>query len=143
MALYAIHDESGKIKQANKIFAPTAAYEQQLRDLGQSFAVDPTAMLLSPDDWYVDVAGGALTERPTLPVVAVRTKIKAGGGDRGVLIGVPKAGKVTITTGGMVLFQDTPGATELEIPIPVPCVYRVAIALWPYRTYVAEIEAFA
>ncbi|MFC0243686.1 hypothetical protein [Rhodopseudomonas telluris] len=136
---YAIHDDAGRITQGSKVFAPDEGYEKQLRDLGHSFATDPQAMLLSPDDWYV--SAGLLRKRPSLSVLAVRTRIKAGGAETGLLVGVPQAARVTITTGGVIQYQGIPGATELAIPIPVPCVYRVAIELWPYKTYVAEIEA--
>ncbi len=146
MSFFAIHDGIGRITQGSKIFAPDARYEQQLRDLGHSFVIDEKATLRSPEAWYVDRPDSAdrtLAKRRDLSVIAMRNRIKAGGSDKAVLIGIPRNACVTITTGGLVVYEGKPGATELEIAIPVPCIYRIAVDLWPFKTHVTEIEAVA
>lgn len=143
---HAIYNDAGRIVQANKVFAPTDAYHELLRQSGQRFVTDATATLLPPDEWYVAGAmtsAPALCERPRLSVLTPRRSIKAGGGERAVLIGVPKAALVTMTMGGDQIYQGTPGESELEFACPIPGIYRVAIDLWPARLFVCEIEAVA
>ncbi|ACF01840.1 hypothetical protein Rpal_3338 [Rhodopseudomonas palustris TIE-1] len=143
---HAIYDDSGRIVQANKVFAPTEEYQEQLRHSGQRFVTDAKASLLPPDDWYVagaTTSAPALRKRPNLSVLTQRRAIKAGGAERALLVGVPKAALVTMTMGGDQIYQGTPGEAELEFACPIPGIYRVAIDLWPARLFVCEIEAVA
>lgn len=139
--LYVIPDESGRITQANKIFEPTPAYEDQLRDAGHRFVTDAKMMIVSPDEFWVHK--DKLRKRPGLSVLAPRRRIKAGGAERAVLHGVPKAALVTLTMDGVQLYQGTPGEALCEFALPVPGLYRFAVELWPAQLFVAEIEAVA
>ncbi|NEV75647.1 hypothetical protein DYI24_01125 [Rhodopseudomonas sp. BR0C11] len=139
--LYVVHNEQGRITQANKIFAPAPGYEGQLRDLGYSFVQDEKRMIVPGEEFWVHK--DKLRKRPDLSVLAPRRRIKAGGAERAVLHGVPKAALVTLTMDGVQLYQGTPGETLCEFALPVPGLYRFAVDLWPARLFVVEIEAVA
>lgn len=139
--LYVVHDSQGRITQANKIFAPAPGYEGQLRDLGYSFVTDQKRMIVPSEEFWVYKE--KLRKRPSLSVLAPRRRIKAGGAERAVLHGVPKAAVVTLTMEGVLLYQGTPGEALCEFALPVPGLYRFAVDLWPARLFVADIEAEA
>ncbi|WBU27599.1 hypothetical protein OOZ54_12930 [Rhodopseudomonas palustris] len=139
--LYVIPDDAGRITQANKIFEPTPEYEGQLRDAGHRFVTDPTKMIVSPDEFWVHKE--KLRKRPDLSVLAPRRTIKAGGAERAVLHGVPKAALVTLTMDGVMLYQGTPGEAVCEFALPLPGLYRFTIDLWPARLFVVEFGAVA
>jgi hypothetical protein len=141
MTLFAVHDESGRLQQANKVY-DIEGYNRLLDDRGLKYVTAQTEAIPKPDAWWVDVSAKALLERPVLSALIDRRTIKAGGVDSAVIVGIPKAAAVTILAAGSVLHNFKPiGATEVEISIPVPCIYTVVIDLWPYRTWTTTIEA--
>ncbi|MDD1534551.1 MULTISPECIES: hypothetical protein [unclassified Bradyrhizobium] len=141
MTLFAVFEPSGQLTQANKVYDPEG-YDKLLDEHGYTYIAAETNTLPSFSEWYVDVKAKELTARPVMPIAVTKTVIKAGGVDSAVISGIPKQAKAVIGAAGAVLHNVDPlDATELEIAIPVPCVYRVTISLWPYRDHVIAIEA--
>jgi hypothetical protein len=139
--LFAIHDESGRINQANKVYEPEG-YDKLLDDLGHKYVSAQSTGLLPPEHWFVDVSAKELIERPIMNVQVSKTQIKAGDKDSALLTGIPKQSKVFIYAAGTELYKMDPfDAEELELSIPVPCTYTVVIDLWPYKTFRTVIEA--
>lgn len=145
MTLYAIYKPDGSIHQSNKVYDPKGLqYDNQLHEMGYEFVKAESPGLLPPDQWFVDVATKELTARPIMTAVEVnKTTILYGDRDSCLITGIPKQARVTITTrdGTEVYPSFVLDAEQLEISIPVPCVYRVFLDLWPYRTFTVDIEA--
>jgi len=142
MTVFAIYEPTGQITQANKVYDPDG-YDKLLDDQGHSYLALQSNTLPSFEHWYVDVGANELAERPLMPVEVSKSAIKAGADDTALITGIPKNAKVTIFAAGAVLHTlDPVDAIELEIAIPVPCVYSVRIELWPYRECKLNIEAF-
>jgi hypothetical protein len=77
-----------------------------------------------------------------MPIEVNKTAIKAGGIDSALITGIPNNAKVVVAAVNAVLHTIDPlDATELEIAIPVPCVYRITISLWPFKDQTISIEA--
>lgn len=147
MTLYAIYNPDGSIHQANKVYdSKGLKYDDQLNDVGYKFVKAESAGLLPPDEWFVDVAAKELCARPTMHTVEVnKTTILCGDKDSCLITGIPKnaSARVAMRDGTEVYPSFVLDAEQLEISIPVPCVYRVYLDLWPYKTFTVEIEAIA
>jgi hypothetical protein len=139
--LYAIHDDSGRITQANKVFVgedELRAYERMLGDLGQTYVKANLSGLLPPELWYV--TAGELRERPTMQAAADAATIRAG--TDAVITGIPKGASVDISAAGAVIYSIAAlDGDELQFSMPVPCRYRAVIRLWPYQDCAIDVEA--
>lgn len=135
---YAIHNEDGRITQANKVFDPSG-YDHLLNDLGLSYAKRDCGHILPPDLWFV--VNSQLRERPIMPVTVSATAIRAGGNDAVVLRGCPRGCRYQVSTGGVTPWAGTLDGEELEIAMDVPCLFRITLDLWPFRTFAVDIEA--
>jgi hypothetical protein len=141
MTLFAVHDATGMLTQANKVYDPEG-YDKLLDDAGLTYVAVDTNTLPSFKDWYVNVSAKELIERPVMPIEIDKTVIKAGGIDSALITSIPKNAKVVVAAVNTVLHTIDPlDATELEIAIPVRCVYRVTISLWPFKDQTISIEA--
>lgn len=141
MTLFAVHDATGMLTQANKVYAPEG-YGKLLDDAGLTHVAIDTNTLPSFKDWYVNVSAKELIERPIMPIEVNKTAIKAGGIDSALITGIPKNAKVVVAAVNAVLHTIDPlDATELEIAIPVPCIYRITISVWPFKDQTISIEA--
>jgi hypothetical protein len=142
---YAIYDAEGRIIQGNKVFwngeEELTKHELNLNDMEQKFVKKDALHVLSPDHYFVKRK--RLKERPNLFVTVSANTIKAGGTESAVLRGIPKGARYFITTGGIEVAQGVMEDTEIEIFIPVPCIYRVTLDMWPYQTFRTDIEAVA
>ena len=152
MTLFAIHDESGRINQANKVFVSAEElkkYDALLRDLGHDFAKVRHPGLLPPENWYVLKKQGArrktVTPRPVMQAVAQASIIKAG--TDAVITGVPKGASIDIFAIDYLqtsLYSEAAFAGgDVEFLMPAPAKYRVMIRLWPYRDCTIDVEAVA
>ena len=153
MTLFAIHDETGRISQANKVFVSAEElkkYEALLRDLGHDFAKVRHPGLLPPEYWYVPKKKpGALrktvTPRPVMQAFAQASTIKAG--TDAVITGVPKGASIDIFAIDYLqtsLYSEAAFAGgDVEFLMPAPAKYRVMIRLWPYRDCTIDVEAVA
>ena len=138
--MYAVYDDDGRITQANQVYDPNPDLEPLMRDLGQKWVKEDRA-LVSPDHWYV--AQEQLALRPMMPITLSKRTIQAGGNDSAVLAGIPRKARCTVRTGSYVIHNVTMEDDELEIAIPLPCIYAVRFELWPYRDAEFAIEAVA
>jgi len=94
---------------------------------------------LGLSEWWVNK--GELLERPEFPIMQSKTVIKAGDQDSSLFTNVPKDCRVTIIAAGSAIYNDILDATELEIAIPVPCIYKVTFEKFPYKPKAFTIEA--
>ena len=139
MTLFAVHDETGALTQANKVYAPEG-YGKLLDDAGLSYVAVETSTLPSFKDCYV--RNKELTERPDMPIQINKTIVKAGSNDSALITAIPTEASVQVMAAGSVLHSFAKlDADQLEISIPVPCAYTVTINLWPYKTWQTTIEA--
>jgi hypothetical protein len=154
MTLFAIHDESGRISQANKVFVgpdELKKYQALLGDLGHAYAKVRHPGLLPPEYWYVQKKQGArrktLTQRPVMRAVAQASTIKAGAD--AVILNVPPGASIDVLAIGAGIAPTAVWSLaaldgdEFEFSAPVPMIYRTIIRLWPYRDCIIDIEAFA
>ncbi|MEY9358940.1 hypothetical protein ABH994_001661 [Bradyrhizobium yuanmingense] len=142
MTVFAIYEPTGQITQANKVYDPFG-YDELLDDQGHAYLALQSNTLPSFDHWYVDVGAKELATRPAMPVEISKSAVKAGADDTALITGIPNNAKVTIVAAGAVLHSLDPiDASELEIAIPVPCVYSITISLWPYKDCKLTVEAF-
>lgn len=145
--LYAVYERGehdGRIVQATKTYGQPD-YGKMLADHAMPYVAQDMPTLISDADWFVKASSEELCERPLLSIEVRRNIIKAGGSDSCVARGIPRQASVTVAMrDGTVIYPATRyDSEELEISIPVPCVYRVTIEHWPYRTFAYEIEAVA
>jgi hypothetical protein len=138
MTVFNVHDRNGKLLQSNKLFNPKG-YADILRERGYTFVEHDAPAPVDIQRFHVNA--GTLTERPLMPVQASSLQIKAGGNERAAFRNVPKNAKITVTTGGIQLWSGVVGQSDFDLPIPVPCVYRILIELWPYRDFICEVVA--
>jgi hypothetical protein len=137
--MYAVYDESGRITQGNQLFHDDyAGTEKIMRDLGQQW-VKEDRRLVSPDEWYI--ASDTLAERPVMAITLSAKTVRAGTSDAAVFLGIPKGARCDVGSGGNSVYNIVMDDHELEISIPVPCIYRVKFSLWPYRDALFEVEA--
>jgi hypothetical protein len=154
MTLFAIHDESGRISQANKVYVSPEElkkYEALLRDLNHDFAKVKHPGLLQPEYWYVQKKQGArrktVMQRPVMRAVAQTKTIKAG--TDGVILNVPPGASIDVLAIGAgiaptsIWFEPALNGDEFEFAISAPGLYRAVIRLWPYRDCVIDFEARA
>lgn len=146
--MYAVYDESGRITQGNQLYHDDfAKVEAIMRDHGQRFFKEKRA-LVSPDEWFVSLKAHhsgmtrpKLRNRSVMPITQSAKTVRAGSGDSVVFRNIPKGARCSISSGGHGLYDIVMGDDELEISIPVPCIYRVTFTLWPRRDSVFEVEA--
>ncbi|SHJ69544.1 hypothetical protein SAMN05444159_1253 [Bradyrhizobium lablabi] len=142
--LYALHQEDGRIHQANKLYdADTKRYDDLLNDLGHAYVKANAPALLPPEHWMVDVKAKEICERPVMRATAYANIIKAG--TNALLLNIPHGADVTILAVGAVI-RSVPklDGDELEFPVAsVPCKYTAVITLWPFKDCTIEIEAIA
>jgi hypothetical protein len=151
MTLFAIHDESGRISQANKVFVgpdELKKYQALLSDLGHAYAKVRHPGLLPPEYWYVRKTGARrkeVAQRPVMPAAALAPIIKAG--TDAVITGIPNGASIDVFAIGYLqkpLYSEAAFAGgEVEFLMPAPAKYRVVIRLWPYRDSTIEVEAVA
>lgn len=136
--LYTVH-EDGKITQSNKLYSFNEKdYDSRLRDIGYEFIKEQVDTLADPETEYI--FRGSRSERPKMPIRLNRKRIKAGGRDAALLLGIPRKATVRVFAIGEMLHELT-DINELELTIPVPCTYVVTAMLFPYRDYSVTIEA--
>jgi hypothetical protein len=138
--LFALYNEDGSIHQANKVYDPTG-YDDLLNERDYKFVSVNTSGPLSPDHWMVSTAIKELCERPTMKIEVNKTRIKCGDKDSALFTNCPKQASFCITTSGIPIQSGVLDATELEIYIPLPCVYRVTFDMWPFKQFAVDIEA--
>lgn len=140
--LYVVHDESGAIEQANKLYSfDEKDYDSRLHDDGQKFIkVEKMSTLPDPDHYHV--FRRRLRDRPVMPIKIDKTIIKAGGSDAAVITGIPRKAKIMVFAANELIFN-LKDLDELEVPIPVPCIYFIRIQNYPYKDFTVSIEARA
>ncbi len=141
---FAVYEPDGRIVQATKVYGQPE-YGKMLADHGMPYVTEDRPTLISDADWFVKTSTEELRERPTMAIEVGRQVIKAGGSDSCVARGIPRQAFVTVTMrDGTVIYPTSKyDSDELEISILAPCVYRVTIEHWPYKTFLYEIEAVA
>lgn len=144
--LFSIHDDDGRIHQANKVYLDPEKYPGLLNDLGHKFVAENAPGPLSPDHWYV--ANGAHVERSMMPIEVSKTTIKCGQDDWVLFKNIPDGVSYSVTCAGAMLYppegtSDLLGGNELQISMPVPCRFYVSFKKWPYKDFNTTIEAVA
>lgn len=139
--LYALHHEDGQIHQANKLYDEPGRYDTLLNDLGHTYVKADAPGLLPPEHWYVDVKAKELCERPIMPIEVTKLRIKAGGKDSTVLKNCFAGARFDVRTMNESIHSGLLDGTELELFIPVPCIYRITLDYWPYKQFQVDIEA--
>lgn len=146
--LYAIYGPDGRIMQSNKVWHAADAnskFETGLHDLGQKFVKDETPYVLSPDNWFVNVAAEALVKRPRMRIEQSRRHMRAGTDEFVRFSGLPGGAKYRIMAGAVqyISGQLDADGKEIDLSVPVPCTCKLILDRWPYRTYEATVEVHA
>lgn len=153
--LYAIHDEIGRILQANKVWMTAdlvdskgqkCTYDDLLNERELKYVTDKLANHhASHDHFFVDVLAKepGLREREVMGCAAIATTIKAG--TSALITGIPKDASVDIiAAGSMIEHMDKVDADELQYDTQnVPAVYTFIFRLFPYKDCKIQIEAVA
>lgn len=138
--LFLLSNEEGRIVQANKVYDPEG-YDRRLDESGVKYVKVDLPGVLSPDEWMV--SDGAPTERPMMEIAINKVAIKAGDSDAAVLTGAPKDVAFSVSVQGSEVWSGTLPDGELELSVPTPGIYSVALKKWPYRDFTVTIEAVA
>jgi hypothetical protein len=146
VTLFLVYGPDGEIIQANKMYDPPVNHGKLLDDLGQKYIAVELPNPVHQDGFYIDVKASELCERPIMPISVSKNVIKAGGNDSTLIRDIPTGVTFAIVACGAAIYpapgqSDILDGTELEISIPVPCVYTVILNKWPYKTFKVEIEA--
>lgn len=140
--LYVIHDESGKITQANKVWLDPheVDYDQLLHDRRLQFLKDGRANHLPSHEHHM-VSAGELIERPVMPCHPAANMIKAG--TAAVILEIPKGAAIDISAANASIHSIAKlDGDELEFNTEqVPCIYTITIRLWPFKDSIITIEA--
>lgn len=145
---FAIHNkDTGEITQAIRTYVSakeTADYEERVKATGSDYVADLRDSLVVPDQAYVHTGRKEIIARPDMPITISKTTIKAGSTDAAIFKNIPKQAALSIEGAGELIHSFNPfGEDELELYIPVPMVYTITAVLFPYRVYIARIEAIA
>lgn len=141
MATYSIHDDSGKITQSNTVYAANG-YDKTLRDSGfDTFVRCEVNQPRHHEHFFVQ--GGQMCERKPMAITVSKGTVKAGGADHAVIAGIMPGARLTIVTGGIKLFDEAIPDQQIEISIPVPCVYSLTFEKWPYQDFTCSITGAA
>lgn len=139
MTVFNVYEaDSGRLTQSNKVFSPKG-YDKILHERGHLFVSHDAPAPTDMARFFVN--HGVLTERPKMSASVSSTSIKAGGAEAAIFKDVPKNARVTIQTGGLTVWSGVIGDSHFDLPIPVPCIYRVTIQLWPYVDWVCDVRA--
>lgn len=131
-------EEDGRVDQSNKVFDPYG-YSDLLSDRGLNFIALDNEGYLPPDK--IRIVNRQVVKRPEMHIQVSKSIIKAGK-ESAIFRNVPKNAKVTIAVSGLgVISQDVLPDTAFDLPIPVPCTYKVRIELWPWIPFEIDIEA--
>ena len=134
-------DCPGRITQSNKVFEHDN-YHATLADHGyRDFVSVEYGGALDPSGYHVKK--GELIERPMMKVRVSKTTVKAGGGDAAVFRGVPKSALVEIALNDGTLIGSQRVQSDFDVPMPVPCLYKVRITLWPYKDFEVTLQGVA
>lgn len=137
---FTIYDETGRLTQSNKVYSPEG-YDKHLHELGHKFVAEEAT---APRNLVTHhFHQGEIKERPLMAVSVSKAELKAGTGDAAVFRGIPPGTRVTIETGGMRILDELVPSTEMEISIPIPCIYKVTLHKWPHQDFVLELKALA
>jgi hypothetical protein len=147
MSLFLVHNEDGKIIQANKLYdTPTAEYIDQMKNIGSPYIAVDRESLVRPDSWWVN--NQQLCEMETMIIAVSKTAIKAGGADTVVLTGAPAGCEYRIEAnvpgvGTVIPYAGTLPDGELEVGMDVPCFFTIYFSKWPLKEFSVVIEARA
>lgn len=139
--LYLIHDDSGKISQANKVYHPEG-YDSQLNELGMKFVKLNINGLLSSEDFYIH--GGDVARRPEMQINRNKTVIQAGTNDAAVFSGIDVGTRVVVTIDGYEstsLFEATVDDGILEFSAPSAGSYTITFEKFPFITKTMKVVA--
>lgn len=153
--LFAIHDETGRIQQANKVWTTTdllnskgqkCTYDDLLNERELKYVTDKLANHhASHDHYFVDVLRKRprLREREIMKASAVATTIKAG--SSALITNILGDASVDIMAAGSIIeHMDKVDADELQYDTQnVPTVYTFIFRLFPYKDCTIQIEAVA
>ena len=137
MATFSIHDDDGRITQSNTVY-DHKGYDKILQDHGYKQFVQVKENTPHNHDHHF-VIGGQVSNRPPMPITLSKTTVKAGGADHAVITGIIPGSKLTIITGGIKLFNEAITDAQIEINIPVPCIYQLIFEKWPYKDFSCQI----
>lgn len=153
--LYAIHDETGRIQQANKVWMTAdlvnskgqkCTYDDLLNERELKYVTDKLANHhATHDHYFVDVLRKTprLREREVMKAAAFATTIKAGAS--ALITNIPNEASVDIiAAGSMIEHMDKVDADELQYDTQnVPLVYTFIFRLFPFKDCTIQIEAVA
>lgn len=142
--LYAIHDDDGRIYQANRVYIGDdehKAYQSLLNDLGHKYVQGNNPSIPMTEEWFVK--GGELSERPDMNVTLNKTLFKCGPNDAAVIKGIIKGSRFEVRAAGVTIWSGKLDGEELEIHSPVPCQYTIVLNYWPYKQLSIIVEAIA
>ncbi len=134
-------DCPGRVTQSNKVFEHQN-YHTTLVDHGyRDFVKLDYAGALDPGKYYIKRREPV--ERPVMPVRVSKTTVMAGGDDAAVFRGVPKGALVEIALSDGTVIGAHRVSSDFDVPMPVPCIYKVKITSWPYRDFEATLQGVA
>lgn len=131
----------GRITQSNKVFEHEN-YHATLADHGyRDFVKVDYGGALDPSAYHIE--RGQPSARPVMPVRVSKTTVKAGGDDAAVFRGVPKNALVEVALNDGTVIGSQRVGSDFDVPMPVPCLYKVRITLWPFKDFEVTLQGVA
>jgi len=138
--LYIVHDEEGRIQQANKHYDPEG-YDKVLHDFGMhNFIKVNVNTVVSPDEFFVHQ--NQLTMRDAMDIHIDRPCMVAG--KSGVTFsGLPKGCNITVLVANMPIYQDVINDGQAYLESPIPGLFTVQLDCWPWLPWSKVVECVA
>lgn len=139
--LFLVHDDDGRITQANKVYSPDG-YADQLRDLGLKHVVLQRDGIIPIDDFFIQA--GAVSPRPVMKLRLIKDRIATGDNDAAYIRGIPHGARFTIVVDGhesVPLLDDIINDTVMEFSAPAPGTYKITFEKFPYLARTLKITA--
>lgn len=139
--LFLVHEDDGRITQANKVYDPTG-YGDLLRENGLKHIEIETGSVIPIDEHFI--LRGEVTRRPVMKLRMSKDRILAGNNDASVIRGIPSGSRLSIVVEGhesVPLINETISDSVLEFSAPAPGVYVLTFEKFPYLTQTIRIVA--
>lgn len=137
--LFLVHDEDGRVMQANKVYYPEG-YAGQLHDAGYKFIeVDQNTV---PETDKIYVKNSKVAVRPTMNIRSSADRVATG---KSVVVkGIPRGVMLTILLEGyeaVPLHREELLDTSLEFVPPQPGTYLITFEKFPYMVCSLKVHA--
>lgn len=139
--LFLVHDDEGRISQANQVYQPKG-YAELLSEHGMQHIALDVKGVVPIDDYYI--LKSEVTRRPEMELRVSKDLIAAGETDSAVIRGIPRGSRFSVVVEGfeaLPLMNEIIQDTVLEFSAPTPGIYKITFEKFPYMVRTVRVVA--